>query len=233
VGNEPTVKVIAHRGLHRGDPAKENTRDAIEAALESSADGLEVDLQQLVDGRFVLHHNDQLDPDRFDVSYPRPLNAMSLEEIREAGGTRILSLEDVFELDWNDKDFVFECKPSRNRYAYVRALLQRLQTLSPPDRFLFSSSDPVLLRQLSQRIGPRSLAPVISRYNPSNRALKESSNWAEYHVRVDLCLTDAFENHEWFPEQTVSWTVNDDSRRRKLERIGIKGIMTDDPSFLP
>jgi glycerophosphoryl diester phosphodiesterase len=226
------VNILAHRGFHRGDSCRENSPEAVRDAFDSSANGLEVDLQQLADNRFVLHHDDRLDPDRFNVSSPRPLNALTLEDFRQTDGRKILTLEDVFELDWQGKTFVFECKPSRNRHAFARALIGRLFELENPGDYRISCSDSVLLREFLHRMDPALLAPVITRSNPSAQFLKESTIWGEYHVREDLCTTGTFDNCPWFPDETIAWTVNDEKRRRELERIGIKGIMTDNHTIL-
>ncbi len=229
------MKILAHRGLHRGDPNRENRREAVRETLNSTVHGLEVDIQLLSGGQFVLHHDDYLSPDRFDVAHPKPLNALTLEKLQGIAD-QLLTLGEVFDLDWQGKKFVFECKPSRNRYAFSRAFCKRLSELYGSEqshKFIISCSDIMLLQQLRQQFDPTFLAPVITRSNPCNQFVKESLHWGEYHVREDLCTSGAFNNKSWFPEETIAWTVNDEVRVRQLERIGIKGIMTDNQSLIP
>lgn len=226
--------MYAHRGLHDGNRALENSRRAVEEALVSTADGLEVDLQCLADGRFLLHHDGDLNPEHFDVPRPVPVATRTLDEIRRLSNIDRLSLSDVLELDWNEKTLVFECKASRNRTSFARALERVFSERTIPETLLFSSQDPRLLDELRHRFRGTSLAPVLSHLNPLDRHRAGDARWSEIHLAQDLCTANTLDpTDELDPDRVVAWTVNDPERGQKLERIGIKGIMTDNSDLFP
>lgn len=226
--------MYAHRGRHDGNPALENSRRAVEEALESTADGLELDLQSLADGRFLLHHDGDLNPEHFDVPRPVPVATRTLDEVRRLSKIDRLSLSDVLELDWNEKTLVFECKSSRNRSSYARALERVFSERTIPENLIFSSQDPRLLDELRHRFRRASLAPVLSRLNPLDRHRAGDARWSEVHLAQDLCTANALDGTDEFElNRVVAWTVNDSERGQQLERIGIKGIMTDNSDLFP
>ena len=77
---------IAHRGFTRDYPG--NTREAFEAAMQLPIDGIECDVRETADGRFVMFHDAEIEG--------REIAAMGFTEIREirlAGGVRMPTLE--------------------------------------------------------------------------------------------------------------------------------------------
>src|SRR3712207_5276443 len=47
--------ILAHRGFHRR--ARQNTKEAVVAAWDVEADGVEFDVRVTLDGHYVLHHD--------------------------------------------------------------------------------------------------------------------------------------------------------------------------------
>ncbi len=82
---------IAHRGFTRDYP--DNTLEAFEAAIQIPADGIECDVRETADNRFVMFHDPELSGE--------PIERMKLDEIgrvRLPGGFRVPTLEETLEL---------------------------------------------------------------------------------------------------------------------------------------
>jgi glycerophosphoryl diester phosphodiesterase len=71
------VKVTAHRGYHRAAP--ENTRAAIQSAIDAGADWAEIDVQETADGEVVVLHDRDLNRLTGD---PRRLAELTLDQLR-------------------------------------------------------------------------------------------------------------------------------------------------------
>jgi glycerophosphoryl diester phosphodiesterase len=83
--------VYAHRGSHlRGH--RENTLPAFREAGAMGAGGIETDVRETADGRMALYHDDTV--------AGRPVETMTLRDLREAASLHVPTLEDVLERDW-------------------------------------------------------------------------------------------------------------------------------------
>lgn len=225
------MKIYAHRGIHGGIKSAENRQKAVKKALESSADGVELDLQLTADGDFLLFHDNTIKPRYHSSEYPRPVNSITKTEINTCEND-FLFLKDLREMSWNGKQVILECKPSRNRTAYARRLIKRLSGFDSERALTLSSQDMTLLNELLLRCG-LPLAPVIHELDALSRRYLRMNWWDEIHLDVDLCDKNCLDRTTGLdPSDVIVWTVNDPSRVQQLERMGIKGIMTDNQKIL-
>ncbi|MFB6346114.1 MAG: glycerophosphodiester phosphodiesterase [bacterium] len=216
------LEIIAHRGLHHKPEVRENSREAITGALDSSVAGIEVDLQLLGDGTLVLFHDDSI-----KTSSYYPLSSLTYSQFRSLVDFDPLRLEDLLELDWKGKRMILECKPNRNHVSLVRRLLLSLPNPDSSLPLMLSSYDPDILTRLAART-EHNLAPVISSFSGRITRLLKSNRWSEYHL--DSALIDNPMTSQLVSEDDVIlWTINDTSGLEQLERLGIKGIMSDNP----
>lgn len=225
VGSDGGLEIIAHRGLHESDSIRENSRRAVLKAFESDADGIEVDLQLLGDGSLVLFHDETL---RASDGTPQLLGSLTKREFRELVDHEPLFLEELLELDWQRKRIILECKPNRNHLSLVRRLLLKLPENAPSLPLTISSYDWDILSALAGRTDVN-LAPVVTELTGRSRRQLKLERWSELHFSVDLLssprITDFAHHYD-----LIIWTVNHSERLEELERLGIKGIMTDDPN---
>lgn len=220
------LEIIAHRGLHDSSGNHENSRQAVEDALEADVDGIEVDLQLLGDGTLALIHDDVIKTTGKSCEYAM-LGSLNYDELKELVDFEPLSLTELLELDWNEKRIILECKPNRNTYSLVRRILKVLDGVDDPSRLTLSSYDWSILIEFATRTSVN-LAPVVSSFTGRTRRYLGNDRWPEWHV--DVRSVDAPEARELAERRDVIlWTLNDPSRLEKLERLGIKGIMTDNP----
>lgn len=123
-----SFQVMVHRGVAQGAP--ENTRPAIEMAIEDGLEWVEIDVRLTADGQHVLFHDDRLDR---KTDGQGPLAERTLAELQalDAGawfaprfaGTRPLSLAEALALAKGRVNYYLDCKsfdPAR-LVAEVRA----------------------------------------------------------------------------------------------------------------
>lgn len=100
---------IAHRGYTRHFP--DNTLEAFGAALELGMDGVEFDVQETLDGNFIIHHDDdiggkpilkyrltELQPERIQGKYTIPLLHETLDLLNKKA-ILVIELKQIASLD--------------------------------------------------------------------------------------------------------------------------------------
>jgi glycerophosphoryl diester phosphodiesterase len=210
---------------HRGAPvlAPENTLASFEAALSSGADAIELDVGA---GLVVAHSEHQV-----------PVDALSLDDalefVRSSGTAVLVDLK---------------------RPGIERAVATSLRRHGLVDRAFVSSTSPRSLRRLAAADGDvtRSISYPHDRYRISRfdwpRALTSGTAAAlrrAMPLRVPLLLSGARARALTVHHALVSaavvravrsrraailaWTVNDAARIAALARLGVDGIITDDP----
>lgn len=219
------MKIYAHRGLH--STHVENSRAAVMGAYESTADGIEVDLRQLNDGRIVLHHDQVLKQSNnyFD------LGSLSLAQLKTLLDHDPITLRETLELKPPDKHLVLECKPHRNNPGFCRRLARILRQ-STRSNVTLSSESWAILRLLNWKTS-YPLAPVVRYTRGLHRTFLEHVPFQEAHVRESLLqpshVRDMFSARN-IP--VIAWTVNNESQVREFEGLGISGIMTDNGDLI-
>ena len=212
---------------HRGASAThvENTLEALAAAKEQGADGVEIDVRRTADDVLVLHHDAKLDDGRL-------LRSLSADELPAAVPTLVDALEMMGDLF---VDIEIKNSPADPDYdaefgislavaglvaafdAYDRCLVTafeldnvlRIREVDPsvPIGWLtWGQADPASLVARAEFHGLQSI-------NPHDR-------------QVDL----AFVQRAHGSGLAVHvWTVDDPDRARELAGFGVDGIITNDP----
>jgi glycerophosphoryl diester phosphodiesterase len=213
---------------HRGSPeqAQENSLESFRLALAAGADGVELDVHGTADGELIVFHDETLADGLF-------IRKHTLAEVREAARRRRLvvhTLDEVFR-ELAGKGFInIELK-----HEHIEAqVLKFARDLLPPDTFLWSSFSPEVVaacRKLAPDIpailiyvDALDLAPVIDTVREI-----DASGIAFFHSYITVSLA------EFFREQDVplfTWTVNDLDEAKRMESLGVAGIITDRPREL-
>jgi glycerophosphoryl diester phosphodiesterase len=220
---------LGHRGV-RG-PLPENSMAAFRRALDAGLDGIETDVQRTRDGALVLVHDDEVEGVRVITATERELAAVlptlaRLDELialmREAPGT-LLNVE---------------LKTAGGRaHALPGAVASALRGSGIEDRVLVSSFDPLALARF------RIAAPHIrTAYLWMDRPRVPwflrtpwPAPWLHVdalhpeHAAVDAAMVARAKSHHL---GLNAWTVNDADEIRRLEALGVGGIIGDDPELL-
>jgi len=234
----PSPTIFAHRGASAYAP--ENTIAAFELALKQNADAIELDAKLTADGHVVVIHDQTVD--RTTDGSGR-VNKMSFAELREldAGshfdrafrGEQIPILEEVFE-SVGKKIFI---NVELTNYTSITDNLPQktaaiVKEFGVTEHVLFSSFNPIALLRI-RRLLPET--PIGLLALPGKKgALARSSlatllGYQALHPEKDdvsQCLIE--KTHQRGCRMYV-YTVNEEEDIRRLVKMRVDGIFTDDP----
>ena len=218
--------------------APEGTRAAIRAAVRARAGMIELDVQMTREGRLIAFHDDRLDrttDGTGPVASRRYVHVARLDAgrwfHRRFAGERILLVSQALRLVPRGMRVNLELKPTRRRAALLGRLL-RVVRRSPGGkrRLLLSSFDPSLIRPLRRR---GFAVALITRREPE-QALRTAirlgcASWHPFRV---LATPRRIARAHAAGLRVYVWTVEAPLEARRLLRLGVDGIFTNDPARL-
>lgn len=231
---------------HRGAKALvvENTMPSFERALDDGADGIELDVRTTADGDVVVMHDLDLkrmtggrDARMVHTLGTRELCGVDLEGPN--GPARAPLLAEV--LDWADArgclvnvELKHDTHDKRELARGVARLLGGRTRVA--DRVMFSSFEPELLARVGllvptipraflvhdgQRLAKTPVGPLVA---------KATGSFA-LHPERTMCSPARVQR--WKRSFVLNvWTVNDPTEARDLARLGVDGLITDDPASI-
>lgn len=222
--------VIAHRGDTKA--GVENTLPAVESALRSDIDGIELDLRLTRDGEVVVFHDEDL---RRLAASPVRIEQSDLARLKEfrLGNSDIPTLEELLDLVRDRKLLNLEIKTVRwTDRRLEKRLAHLLRAFRLNDSVLVSSFHPLPLWRLKK------IAPQLARgylfqdklflHNRVMPLIKPFSVNAPFS-RLSPPLLDAVHKAE---RRFFVWTVNDENDMKRCIESGVDGIITDEPQKL-
>jgi glycerophosphoryl diester phosphodiesterase len=236
--NRPAV--IGHRGASAHAP--ENTLAAFRLALEHGADGIELDAMLTADGQVVVIHDDTVNRTTGAQGKVRELTLSQIKKL-DAGssfdvsfqGEPVPTLEEVFLSVGADLLVNIELK---NYASPGDALPDKVADLvlkyDLQEHILFSSFHPLTLYRIRRRL-PNVPVGALTLPGAPGQILR---GWAgrkltpkfihPYYRDVTGPWLDA-EHHRG--RRVNVWTVDDPDEMKRLFKMGIDGIITDDPQL--
>jgi len=227
--------VIAHRGDSAHAP--ENTLSAFHQAIHKGADWIEMDLQLASDEVVVVFHDETLDrltgnPGRVDETASSTLGPMAVlaDRFPTDAGTRVPTLAEVLNEVGSKLPLYLELKASGGeRDARLLALV--LEQLPPDSPHVLASFDAPLVRGALK--AGRSAGLIAAR--PGD--LRELGETEQHQLRCLSLLHSALEPAvtTWTRELGIElwcWTVDDTAAYRRVRRLGVHGICTNDVAWL-
>lgn len=234
----PRPAIIAHRGASAHAP--ENTLAAFELALRQGADAVELDAKLTADGHIVVFHDLTIDR---TTEGQGPLNKKTLAELRnlDAGshfdvafqGERIPTLEEVLkavgQLTYINIELTNYANLLDDLPARVASLVRRLKF---SQRVFFSSFNPIALIRI-RRLLPECPAGLLAKPGRGGawtrswigRLLKYQALHPEQSDVTPELVSGVHQNGE----KVFVWTVNQGDEMHRLFKLGVDGIITDDP----
>lgn len=228
---EPETKIIAHRGfMERG---VENTLSSIRASKDAGADMVEIDIQQTVDGEFVLFHDANLS--RL-AGIDGAVSDMTLEEVlaievSSRGLTdTIPSLEQALVLAKNlDIDYLIELKPhGKETDDWLERLVAQLERHRMLDTHFVQALDAKLIAEMTE-LEPRVRAGEVYAVNFGSVPNMEANFIAIEQFFVGQGLV---ENAHELDIPVFVWTVNTERDMQKFLEMKVDGIITNHPDVL-
>jgi glycerophosphoryl diester phosphodiesterase len=208
--------VIAHRGASVAAP--ENTPEAFALADSMGADGVELDVRWIGDGRLLIAH-DQLP---LSVAEIDAMALPTLDDVLDACGDRMLVNVEI--KNWHADTWY---DPSM---AMVGPVVETLRRRGPraAHRWLISCFDWTTVaacRTAAPEIPTACLALDGAEHIP---AIAGSAH-AAVHPHVDTVTADFVEQCHRAGLAVNTWTCNDPDRLVELAAIGVDGVCTDVP----
>jgi len=231
------VELIGHRGQRIPNGPPENTVAAVDSALGSGADGVEVDVRLTADGVAVCLH----DPDLLRVAgSPSLVRHLTYDELRRAplgNGDVVPRLEDVADVVRGRGLLVVEVKddPADQR-PIAASVVAVLQQADLNDGVVFSSFSARLLDQ-ARRLDPqlrRALVtgPDLPAVAGLHRAVAAGHSELHAHLRTVLADHEIVDQARRQGCRLRCWTVNRDVDARLLAVAGVACFITDDPATM-
>ena len=238
------MRIIGHRGTPSCPQHPENTLQSIRAALEAGADGVEIDVQATSDGVLVLAHDPELSRVLGTAAGTGPVVARtpfaSLRALRLPNGARIPTLPEALDLAAERNAFVVtEVKPETGGAAGSRtagllaALLGDRRSRRPgADRVSTSSFDLSTAAALAGR-GTVSGALIVAPHLDPDRAARRARarGLTDVHLHVTHVRRDpeVVGRVHALGMLVAVGIVDDPDEVRRMARLGVDVICTDDP----
>ena len=207
---------IAHRGFTKSFP--DNTLKAFEAAIEIPVDGIEFDVRETADNKFVIHHDPQLQG--------KDINKLSRDEIRSIkleGKYEIPTLEETLDLLRNRTGLMIEVKEVKSADSFLTLLRARANL----DDVIVTSFNHDFILKLSR------LAPEIRRGVLAGRqvddpiGLIESNHADAIAIRCPFATVELIESVHTHNHTVHVWGCNNMKDIRRTLKLDIDSIITD------
>jgi glycerophosphoryl diester phosphodiesterase len=213
---------------HRGSPeqAQENSIHSFLLALEEGADGVELDVHRTCDGELIVFHDENLSDGRYICEH-------TYHDVKIASQRQkvvVHRLETVFRA-LSGKGYInIELK----HLGLEARVLKLARELLPQDTFLFSSFIPEAVaecRKIANDVPAIFIRVEPEAFDSELTIIRRisASGVAYHHSHIDEKLA-AFFQEQRLP--LFTWTVNEIEEAKRLEALGIAGIITDRPGEL-
>ncbi|MGE7945478.1 glycerophosphoryl diester phosphodiesterase membrane domain-containing protein [Lysinibacillus sp. NPDC093688] len=225
----PDTKIIAHRGYTKGNV--ENTISGLVSAASSGADLIEIDIQQTVDGQFVVFHDQTL---RRLTGKNGVIANMTLGELKtltiHANGfnDKISSLDDFIEIAKAlNVSLLIELKVhGKEKEDVLPKLVKKLKAYKVLDRYYVQSSDPQMMSQL-KKLAPNLRVGIVYALN-----IGPMDETVDFISLEEAWVTDQLISE--MKQQKIDlfvWTLNNNQSLHDFIRKNVNGVITDLPDI--
>jgi glycerophosphoryl diester phosphodiesterase len=231
-------KIIAHRGGRKWAP--ENTLLAFQRSLELGVDGIELDVQRCASGELVVFHDEDLARTTNGAGLIKDCTSDELRRL-DAGSwfdpllttEKVPLLSEVLELIAGKIMLNIELKNTPVEYEGITDdLLELLVDYPNPDSLIISSFDHKLMKQFHQQSPQYKIALLAAGVFVDLKATATAIGAEYYHPAYDCFRPDVAEEAHRAGLKVNVWTCNSQREWRECLRMGVEGIITDDPEGL-
>ncbi|MDY5168833.1 glycerophosphodiester phosphodiesterase family protein [Dielma fastidiosa] len=229
--NQKDTQIIAHRAGAAFAP--ENTLAALEAAISAGADSAEIDVQQTQDGTLIIMHDTNFkrttgyDSQVWDNTYDivQTLDAGSFFA-PEFANEPIPTLEMMLAAAKNRIHLMIELKSSGHERQLVETTIALIQKYGMEDQCSIASMDSAILQQ-TKAINPSIETVLITAvfYAP----LLDYDTIDGYSIETTFVNYEIASLTDFSRKKLYVWTANEDANINKVLRLGVDGIVTDNP----
>lgn len=222
--------VVAHRGASAAAP--ENTLAAFRLAADLGADGIELDVHATADHHLVVIHDAAV---HRTTDGAGAIPALTLAQVRrfdagrkfgpEFAGERIPLLSEVFDAVGGRVLVDVEIKAAGVESAVIDLLRAKRMTES----VLITSFDVAVIARV------RELAPEIPAgllQSAAHPQVASRLGAAVYLPEVGVLTADVLTFCRRHGLRVITWTARTEAEARHALRLGVDGIIADDPAFM-
>lgn len=234
IGILTRTQITAHRGFSRIAP--ENTIYAFEAALESGADYIELDVQLSADEQVVVFHDEKLDRvtngsgKLSDFTYSELQNfsaGCKFGKNNEFNDARIPLLSDVFELIRDKILFNIEIKNYGNNYLTAEKTVSLIEEYGLEDSCYITSFSYNILKEV-KKINPNIKTGLIS--NTAVTAFSQLRYIDALSLNHIFVNSSVVNNAHQNGKRVFVWTVDNTSDMQNMIAMGVDNIITNRPN---
>jgi glycerophosphoryl diester phosphodiesterase len=212
---------IAHRGFTKNFP--DNTLEAFRAAIELGADGIEFDVHETADNRFIIFHNPKVEDQEI-----AKMTLTQIQSVRLAGQYKIPTLEETLDLCRNRLKMLVEIKQARS----LDRLLSLLRTRAELKDVIIISFNRDLILNLA------TLAPEFRRgiltYRPVEdpSGLTASAKTDLLLMRLPLATLELVARIRASNLSVFLWDCAGLTAVREALKLDVDGIISDSPDLV-
>jgi len=221
------MKVFAHRGASGNFP--ENTLSAIQGALVSQADGIEIDIQSCKDD-FVVLHDIWLDRTTSGDGKVSDYTAAELAQFDAGQGEAIPSLQQVFDLVGTRLEINLELKTVPNIEGFIDLILRNLddQTIRI-EQLLISSFNHPLLKRVKELLPALRIGALTASIPLEYAKFAQDLNAFSLHVDREFINTEFVNDAKQRGLKVYAYTVDKQKDIEHLKSLGVDGIFSNYP----
>jgi glycerophosphoryl diester phosphodiesterase len=222
--------------------APENTLAAFQAALDSGADGIELDVCRCASGEIIVIHDDAIDRTTNSSGTVATIKLGSMREL-DAGswfhprfaGERIPTLQEVFELVSGKLLMNIEIKGRALRGDGIEAEIAALvRHFGMDEKVILSSFNPAALVR-ARRVAPHlPRGMLFARPYPAAAPVAWLRPWVRpqaLHPHFSEVTPDWLARARQRGYRVNPWTVNEEADLRRLAEMGVDSLITDHPAL--
>ena len=217
--------IIAHRGASSYEP--ENTMRSFKKALELGCDAIEFDIRMSMDRQLVVMHDSKVNRTTDGTGHVRDKTVEELKDLDAGDGEKIPTVEELFKEFSGKANFVLELK-EYNTEEQVLDMIYRYGMLE--NSYIVSFSKRILKKI---KILEPGITTGLIKFYPNN-IFRD----CEYCGVDKVAIFRSFINKKITEKirdknlKLFAWVVNKKDVALKLQKMGIRGIVTDRPDIL-
>jgi glycerophosphoryl diester phosphodiesterase len=217
----PKTLNIAHRGFTKNFP--DNTLEAFQAAIELGADGIEFDVHETADNRFIIFHDPKLEGQEI-----AKMTLAGIQSVRLAGKYRIPTLEETLDLCRNRLKMVVEIKQARS----LERLLSLLRTRAELKAVIIASFNRDLILELAT-LAPEFRRGILTHLPVEDPArITAGAKTDLLLMRLPFTTPKLVEKIHASNLSVFLWDCAGLRAVKEALRLGVDGIISDSPDLV-
>lgn len=232
------AKVFAHRGGREWAP--ENTMAAFRKSLEAGVYGIELDVQRCASGELVVFHDHDLSRTTNGAGLIKDCTFDELKRLSagswfdaEFRSEKVPSLDEVLSLVDGQVVINVELKNTPVDYPGIEDdVIAVLSEYEQIDKIIFSCFDNRLTKKMAAKKPEWNYAILMDGIPDDVCGMATSVHARFWHPNHESLLEDAVSEAKNGGLSVYPWTVNGEKDWVRMLKLGVDGIMTDDPSGL-